>query len=343
MLGIRSRLRPGLGALLLVAAFGFGACARNVVQDSASGKDAKVKGAKKIKIENDEGRARDIVTYPGGDRVDWKLVELPEGKKGTLDVQVRWQAPRPGLDLAFEVYDQYFQRVGRAKPSPGSGKRSKRAKVNGAEGKMYLMVYAPERGDAAKYTVTVRFKERKQGAVMDASAIDKEILDPPVLPAIPEGDATAVAGAAGGAGAPAGAGVGGAGAPAGAGGMPPGGGGAPMDPTMGQGGQGGGGMGGGGMGGGGQGGGGATAPAGPINGTIVAQQIQGDFVIITINRGKSSGVGQGWKGQILQSGTKKPLVNGSFTVIKVTERQSISKVKLSLDAINANRDVTLSP
>jgi hypothetical protein len=329
MLGIRS-------AIVLVAALGFGACARNVVQDSASGKDAKYKGAKKIKVENDEGRARDIVTYPGGDRVDWKLVELPEGKKGTLDVRVKWQPPRPGLDLAFEVYDQYFQRVGRAKPSPGSGKRSKRAKVNGAEGKMYLMVYAPERGDAAKYTVTVRFKERKAGMVLDASTIDKEILDPPVLPAIPEGDAAAVAGP--GAGVPPGGG--GAGAPVGAGGGLPPGGGAPMDPTMGQGG---GAAGGGGQAGAGAGGGATTVAAGPIGGTIVAQQIQGDFVIITINRGKSSGVGQGWKGQILQSGTKKPLVNGSFTVIKVTERQSISKVKLSLDAINANRDVTLSP
>src|SRR5437764_781131 len=87
-------------------------CAHNVGQDEHSGADAKEKGAKVITLENGEGKAKGIVTYPGGDRVDWKVVDLPADKRGKLDVKLTWTPPRPGLQLAFEVFDEWNTPVG---------------------------------------------------------------------------------------------------------------------------------------------------------------------------------------------------------------------------------------
>ena len=73
MLGNSVGSRGLLAALLVLAS----SCAHNVPQDSNTGADGKEKGAKPITMENGEGKASGIVTYPGGDRIDWRLVELP--------------------------------------------------------------------------------------------------------------------------------------------------------------------------------------------------------------------------------------------------------------------------
>ena len=56
--------------------------------------------AEKIRLDEDgEGRSRrDIVTYPGGDRVDWKVFQVPEGKDGILQVKIKYRPARPGMD-----------------------------------------------------------------------------------------------------------------------------------------------------------------------------------------------------------------------------------------------------
>ena len=180
---------PGAWLAAILAASLLG-CAKNVAGDGDSGKDYRNKGAKTIKIEDGEGRSRkDVVTYPGGDRVDWKVFEIPKGKSGTLRVRLRWSPPRPDLDLAFDVYDEYLHRIARAKPAPGSGKRLKKVTIKGAEaGKYYVQVYAPARGDAGTYRVRVEFKEETE--VAEAEAAPSEIPDPPTLPAIPDAPET---------------------------------------------------------------------------------------------------------------------------------------------------------
>ena len=100
------------------------ACANNVPQDRATGPDGKAKGAVPIALEEGEGRVRGIVTYPGGDRVDWKLIELPDGKRGKLDLQMSWTTPRPGLSVAFDVFDQWNVPVVEA----SSNKRSRESR-----------------------------------------------------------------------------------------------------------------------------------------------------------------------------------------------------------------------
>ena len=64
-------------------------CPKNVDGSGHSGKDVKYKGAKTIKIEDNEGRSRkDILTYPGGDRACFRMVEDIPGCKAN---HVHWR------------------------------------------------------------------------------------------------------------------------------------------------------------------------------------------------------------------------------------------------------------
>lgn len=178
--------RAGLAALaLLGVALLVSACPKNVPQDLKSGEDAKPKGAKAITLENGEGSARGIVTYPGGDRVDWKVIELPKDVSGQLKLKLKWTTPRPGLDLSFDVLNEWNREVASAKPNKRrkSRKTTKQVTVENAKGKYFIAVYASERGDAGKYTLSAEF----QGNVVDTfDWLAVPISDPPKLPAVPE-------------------------------------------------------------------------------------------------------------------------------------------------------------
>lgn len=159
------------------------ACAHNVSQDVATGTDGKMKGAKELKLDNGEARSSGIVTYPGGDRVDWKLLELPEGQRGNIDIKLTWAPPRPGLQLGFEVYDAYNYKVASAKGKAGSNSRTRRGKVENAKGKYFIRVFAVNRGDAGKYKLAVTFAEANAAVAFDLTKVS--IPEPPRLPAIP--------------------------------------------------------------------------------------------------------------------------------------------------------------
>ena len=190
MLGKSVGARFGAAALCVVLA----ACAHHVAQDKATGEDGKTKGAVTLVFDQGEAVNRGIVTYPGGDRVDWKLIELPEGQKVKLDFKLTWQSPRPGLQLAFDVLDEYYVPV---KSSQKKGRRQSHARIrtasiDGAKGKYYVRVYAFNRGDAGKYTLTVDYTEIPKKIVIDPLAV--EVTDPPHLPELEQPTFTCTAG-----------------------------------------------------------------------------------------------------------------------------------------------------
>ena len=148
---MRSSL-PVAACLTLLAA-----CAHNVPQHKSSGPDAKIEGAKPIALENNAGADSGIVTYPGGDRVDWKLIELPAGKRGRLDLAMSWKAPRPGLQLTFDVFDEFNTPI---VLKASATKRSRDASIDSAAGKYFVRVYARRRGDAGQYKLAVEFHEQ---------------------------------------------------------------------------------------------------------------------------------------------------------------------------------------
>lgn len=165
-----------VGFLFVVGLLG---CAHNVPQDKATGPDGKPKGAQPIAIQEGEGKAHGIVTYPGGDRVDWKLIELPAGQKGKLDLQLKYTTPRPGLHVAFDVFDQWNTPITKASKPVG---RMAMATIDPAHGKYFIRIYAPKRGDAGTYDLTANFAATDTGGGPAPIAV----ADPPKLPAVPE-------------------------------------------------------------------------------------------------------------------------------------------------------------
>jgi hypothetical protein len=177
-------LGKSVGRATVVLGLGFVmACAHTVAQDAHTAEDGKIKGAKAVQLENGEGKQKGIVTYPGGDRVDWKFVETPDNKKGTLNFVLTWKTPRPGLKLSFDVFDEFQHEVPGAK-SKRTRARTREAVVENAKGKYFVRVYAVGRGDAGAYTLAVEFKEKIAGPPFDVSKLD--IPDPPKLAAVPE-------------------------------------------------------------------------------------------------------------------------------------------------------------
>lgn len=161
-------------------------CPKNVPQELRTGEDGKVKGARAMKLENNEARARGIVTYPGGDRVDWKVIELPKEQRGAMRLKLKWTPPRPGLDLSFDVYDEYGNVVASAKPNKRkqSRKTTKTAAIANATGKLFVQIYASERGDAGQYALTAAFDPEPDPG--PDSWLEHQVPDPPKLPAVPE-------------------------------------------------------------------------------------------------------------------------------------------------------------
>jgi hypothetical protein len=344
-----------LGFVLLVAM----SCAHNVPQDKATGPDGKVKGAKSLNLENGEAKASGIVTYPGGDRVDWKVIELPEKQNGTLDIKLQWIPPRPGLQLAFDVFDEWNTPVVSSKKVSKKRSRSRvrTAAVQNARGKYYIRVYAVGRGDAGKYKLTVDFQEETGPLKTDLTKL--EIPEPPKLAAIPEPEA-----ACGDEfapfdpkttcrdkcpqGAP-------SSWPGCRGRCPD-----PPDPNneacwdricpnpptsrskacM------------------------RNVAANfppcdksnpnsenpkcnvkdpPVTGRVIKNEVQGGDVVITIAAGSEQGVGKGWTGRVLRGDSDNPIDGGDVTVIRVGRRETVGKVRLTTDQVSANPRVKLSP
>jgi hypothetical protein len=350
---------------LLVLSLASLSCAHNVPQDKKTGEDGRVKGARELKLENGEAKSNGIVTYPGGDRVDWKYIEIPEKQKGILDVKLQWVTPRPGLQLAFDVFDEWNKPIEQSKNTNKRKKgRSRTAQVevrgkgiSPGEGKYFIRVYAPNRGDAGKYKLTVEFKPMLEGPAFDPLKL--EIPDPPKLAAVPEAeipcddqsfnkDNPACKSVCPAFGAP-------NGWPACKGKCPD-----PPDkenpacwatmecpkppdrrikkcknsafpkcpdianpdpdnPNC------------------------DNAKADPVKARVIGNSVQGDSTIITISAGKKQGVGTGWRGQVLRGDTDSPMVGGEVTVVRVDDTRTIGKTKLTTDQVSANPYVKLSP
>jgi hypothetical protein len=167
---------------LLVVAVG---CANNVPQDRSTGPDGRLKGATPLTFENGEARTKGIVTYPGGDRIDWRIIELPEKQKGTLDLQLTWKTPRPGLQVAFDVFDEWNRPIVAASGGRRGG-RTRTATINDAIGKYFVRIYAPKRGDAGAYVLKASFEPQDTTGGIDIRTLP--IPDPPKLAAVPEPD-----------------------------------------------------------------------------------------------------------------------------------------------------------
>jgi len=351
--------RPARAAAFLGIATMLFACAHNVPQDKQSGDDGKIKGAKELVLENGEAKAKGIVTYPGGDRVDWKVLTLPEKVVGSLDIKLAWTAPRPNLQLAFDVFDEWNTPLVTSKKSNKKRARghTKSATIDKAKGKYFIRVYAVDRGDAGAYKLTVDFKEQPQSTGIAWEKV--EIAEPPRLAAVPEPQLPcdpmafdpknpACQAVCPDVGAPPGWPACKDKCPAAAPDInnpacqktmpcpnPPDRRVAsckpsmwpkcnlqakdPMNPNC------------------------DNAKADPVVARVLKQETSGADIIITVGAGSASGVDKGWRAQVLRGGSNDPLAGGDVQIIRIDKQATIGKVHLTADQIKQNDKVKLSP
>lgn len=301
------------------------ACANNVPQDRDTGPDGKPGGAKEIALEEGIGKQRDIVTYPGGDRIDWKKIVLPEKATGKLDLKMTYTTPRPDLKATFDVFDQWYHPV--KQTASGRG-RNKSLSIAAAKGTYFVRVYAPRRMDAASYVLEASF-------VADPpppEGMEKvPVPDPPKMPQVPAPDPECLVeydrtnpecenkcppgspknhAACKKPGDPAN--------------TPP----VVTPPIVEP----------------------PPPPAKPIIARIMNKEIQADgSIIVTLGAGSDHGVGKEWtKGSLLRGDTKDPKAkfpNGSITVIQVNKTNTKVKLRVGItsDILKDNDKVVLEP
>ncbi len=360
MLGKSAGSRFALAATVGIAIVALpGACAHNVPQDKATGTDGKIKGAKELRFENGEAKASGIVTYPGGDRVDWKVLEVPDKQRGTLDFKLTWNPPRPNLQLSFDVFDEWNHSVlsSTKKTRKRSKGRIKTATLENAKGKYFVRVFAQGRGDAGRYRLTVDFREAVAGPMFDPLKL--EIPEPPRLAAVPEPDVPcdvnkfdqnlpACRSVCPEFGAP-------PGWPACKGKCPN-----PPDinnsdcwdkipctnppdrrlkkckltdfpkcpdinnpdpqnPNC------------------------DNAKAPPVNGRVMKTEVKDNDLLITIAGGSQQGVKKGWRAYVLRGSSEEPLSGGDVVIIRIDKTSTLGRVKLTPDQIQANSRVKIVP
>ena len=137
-----------------------GACAHNVPQDSATGKDGNIKGAVPIALEGDAGKSLSgqslgIVTYPGvrSRGLADGGVARRHGRQARPQDDVHDAAARPARRVRCLRSVARAAREGRLRaPRPHAHR------VDRARERTYLVrVYAPKRGDARKYKLVADF------------------------------------------------------------------------------------------------------------------------------------------------------------------------------------------
>ncbi|MGE0398038.1 MAG: hypothetical protein AB7T06_15160 [Kofleriaceae bacterium] len=300
------------------------ACANNVSEKARTGADGTIKGAREVVLEEGVGKQRDIVTYPGGDRIDWKKVVLPEKAKGTLDLKMKYTTPRPDLKASFDVFDEWYHPVKATRAGRG---RNRSMTIDKAKGTYYVRVYAPRRMDAATYVLEASFAPE----VTTGLELDKiPIPDPPRLPQVPEPDPECVVAydkmnnACADKCPP--------GSPKNHKGCVKPGDATPTPPVV-------------------------TPPpvvepppSKPVIARIVNKEVQGDgTIIVTLGAGSEHGIGKEWtKGSLLRGDTKDPKArfpNGSVTVIQVGKRTTKVKLRqgITSDVLRDNDKVVLEP
>ena len=337
-----TKVRP-FYLILGLAVLGAG-CQTMVKAGAKTGKDGRAKGAKKIKMEEGEGVARDIVTYPGGDRTDWKVFEVKQ--PGDVEIALKWKPARPGQDLAMNVFDENFKVKARVKPAKEINKNAKPRKsaelANLDAGKYYIQIYASTRDAAGDYTVNVSWRPPR-AVVVNPELVKADIPNPPKLPRLPgvtPEQASKDACAADPKKCP----------PCGPGqqpgtpptcqvlpvcmGTPPGDPPTCVEPP--------------------------TCPPGvppgtngciaapvvvkPVPAHIIQKNISGNDIIIILDKGTNLGVAKGQTGTVLIGRTLRPVNGGTFTITSVSEDEAQAKIrKLTLDELGENENVLINP
>ncbi len=180
-----TKVMLGLGGVALLVACG--TPPKPVLPEANSGPDATWQKPQKLEIDPDtlEGEASDMVSFPQGDRSDWRRFKAPGDGELTFTLKVR--PTKPGLDVNFKVLDETYHVLGTGKGDKGGRKKLTVTDVDAS--KYYVVVYAPDKMDAGSYSIKAKFKPIDKPVVGGGPAPAVEIVPMPSrLAAVPGAD-----------------------------------------------------------------------------------------------------------------------------------------------------------
>ena len=119
--------------------------------EAKSGPDARRSGAIPIRVRQ---RVADEVSFPGGDRTDWKSLALD--RTGSLLLDLRWDEPGSDLDLA--VFDAVGGRIDGSPIESRPGRKRRRASI-GAPGSCFVRIQAIRPGDRSTYVLEATWQD----------------------------------------------------------------------------------------------------------------------------------------------------------------------------------------
>jgi hypothetical protein len=118
--------------------------------DDKSGPDAERHQAKALAVGKPEA---DTVDYSGGDRTDWRVIDLQDG--GFLTVEVMLDNPDANVTVA--LFDRYGKPMNRFTHRKGDQPQIKVTSEVGL-GKYFVQVYAEKEGDKTGYSIRALVK-----------------------------------------------------------------------------------------------------------------------------------------------------------------------------------------
>jgi len=227
-----------------------------------------------------------------------------------------WTTPRPGLKVAFDVFDQWNIPVVNASSNARTG-RMRSATIDRAKGKYLVRIYAPKRGDAGAYTMSAAFTPEPPPP--DPGWLTKlEINGPPKLPDVPPPPSTCathdpydpVCATICAPGAP----MTWKGCQAPVTPPPP-----VVEPVV------------------------VVKTPDPVLARVLRVDITPAGLEVTVGAGSEQGVSKTWRPSVLRGETSSPLAGGGGTIIKVNKRTTVIRVSLTSDVVNANPNIRLAP
>ncbi len=87
----------------------------------------------------------------------------------------------------------------------------------------------------------------------------------------------------------------------------------------------------------------AIQPLGAVFARMVSSSVKGNTVLVTVAAGTREGIGPGWHATVLRGDSDKALDGGEIDVVRIGERMTIGRTRLTIEQIRANLRVRFDP
>lgn len=147
--------------------------------DGKSGPDAARANALRLPLDTP---VTDFVSFRKGDRTDWKFIEVPPARRGSLGVKLRWDDTQSELMMA--VFDGLGVEVIQGTPTDGQRKTVEWS-IDPEQPRYYVRVTAPLDGYESSYSLLAKWTDTPAASTTTTTTTTTAtttVTPPPVTP-----------------------------------------------------------------------------------------------------------------------------------------------------------------